>query len=450
MDSIQMIHDYHENTKHPFPRFANSLGYLDWDTQPNPFRRFEGAELILLPFQTKDETPLYEDIFHLGGVAPQPLSLESIGKFLEYSLTLSAWKQFGDSKWALRVNPSSGNLHPTEGYLILPTLEKINPLPGVYHYAPKEHGLEKRGEFSKDTWAHLPQDVFLVALSSIYWRESWKYGERGFRYCQHDCGHAFMALSVATRMLGWRLHLLPNIDDEVLATLLGLNRKDAFHGGEEESPDLLAVVHLNSTTQNIQEVSSDFVDGVVSGSWYGAANQLSQSHHDWEAIEEAHQASVKPKTTLAVADFQEGERYPVDYPKAFSSYQVIQKRRSAVAMDGETQLSKEAFYQMLMRVGFPFREIPWTPKIHLGLFVHRIQGLPPGLYGLIRREPLEKIFKAAMHPHFLWEKPSSCPERLGLYLLQEGDFRDVAKMVSCGQDIAGDGAFSLGIQVNNG
>ena len=32
---------------------------------------------------------------------------------------LSAWKAYGGNRWALRCNPSSGNLHPTEGYLLL-------------------------------------------------------------------------------------------------------------------------------------------------------------------------------------------------------------------------------------------------------------------------------------------------------------------------------------------
>src|SRR5437660_12483691 len=38
--------------------------------------------------------------------------------------------------------------------------------------------------------AAFPEDSFLVGLSSIHWREAWKYGERAFRYCQHDVGHA--------------------------------------------------------------------------------------------------------------------------------------------------------------------------------------------------------------------------------------------------------------------
>ena len=36
----------------------------------------------------------------------------------ELALGLSAWKEYGGSRWALRCNPSSGNLHPTEAYVV--------------------------------------------------------------------------------------------------------------------------------------------------------------------------------------------------------------------------------------------------------------------------------------------------------------------------------------------
>jgi hypothetical protein len=46
---------------------------------------------------------------------------------------------------------------------------------------------------------------------------------------------------------------------------------------------------------------------------------------------------------------------------------------------------------------------------------------------------------------FLWEKPEACPEQLDLFLLKRGDYRNTSKSVSCGQDIAADGCFSLGM-----
>ncbi len=47
-------------------------------------------------------------------------------------MALSAWKQHGASKWSLRVNPSSGNLHPTEAYAILPSIAAGKNLQGAH------------------------------------------------------------------------------------------------------------------------------------------------------------------------------------------------------------------------------------------------------------------------------------------------------------------------------
>ena len=116
------------------------------------------------------------------------------------------------ARWALRVNPSSGNLHPTEGYLVCGPIDGLSPRPFVAHYAPREHALELRAVLPAAVWARLaarlPPGALLVGLTSIHWREAWKYGERAFRYCQHDVGHALGALAVAAAALGWRARLL--------------------------------------------------------------------------------------------------------------------------------------------------------------------------------------------------------------------------------------------------
>ena len=56
----------------------------------------------------------------------------------------------GGNRWALRSNPSSGNLHPTEGYLLIRQTPEMLLPPGFYHYAPKEHALEHRMSSSND------------------------------------------------------------------------------------------------------------------------------------------------------------------------------------------------------------------------------------------------------------------------------------------------------------
>ena len=46
--SDSLVAGYHDRTKHHFQRFAPSLGYLDWSTQPDPFRRYDGVPLVRL------------------------------------------------------------------------------------------------------------------------------------------------------------------------------------------------------------------------------------------------------------------------------------------------------------------------------------------------------------------------------------------------------------------
>jgi hypothetical protein len=95
------------------------------------------------------------------------------------------------------------------------------------------------------------------------------------------------------------------------------------------------------------------------------------------------------------------------------------------------------------RQTMPWDSISWRPRIHIGLFVHRVDGLAPGLYALARDPDKVEALKDVMHSQFGWYPVPGCPPELPLYLLQKGDCQKLAATVSCGQDIAGDGAFSL-------
>src|SRR5213079_34077 len=158
-----------------------------------------------------------------GAVAARPLGRDTVAVLFELALGLSAWKQYGTSRWALRCNPSSGNLHPTEGYALLPALPGLDA--GVYHYVSRDHLLERRctlaGAAADQLAAHLPDGTFLIGLSSIHWREAWKYGERAFRYCQHDVGHALAAIRMAAAVLGWSARLVDSAGDSEVEGWLG-------------------------------------------------------------------------------------------------------------------------------------------------------------------------------------------------------------------------------------
>ena len=204
-----VIRDYHRRTKHALTRYARGPQGLDWPNQPDPFRTFRGASRHAFGLGADGLEASFAALSRPGELAPSPLDEAAVGVLFEVSLGLAAWKSYGGARWALRCNPSSGNLHPTEGYLLCPDLPGLGR--GVYHYAPGDHALERRAEPEPGTgrWnGAFPGGGVLVGLSSIHWREAWKYGERAYRYCQHDVGHALAAVRYAAAALGWRATLL--------------------------------------------------------------------------------------------------------------------------------------------------------------------------------------------------------------------------------------------------
>lgn len=140
MKNITTVLEYHDRTKHRPARYAASLGYMDWATQPDPFRRYENAPLI--PLTHSELTPPYHLLFQKEALPTAPLCLESLSQLLRYSLGLAAIKSHGGSSWALRCNASSGNLQPTECYIIAPAIAGISDHATLSHYAPREHALE--------------------------------------------------------------------------------------------------------------------------------------------------------------------------------------------------------------------------------------------------------------------------------------------------------------------
>jgi len=94
----------------------------------------------------------------------------------------------------------------------------------------------------------------------------------------------------------------------------------------------------------------------------------------------------------------------------------------------------------------PWDAVGWPPHVHLAMFVHRVDGLAPGIYFFARSASAAAGFREATKSRaFAWERPADCPVDLPLYFLQKADCRRAAAQLSLGQAIAGDGAFSLGM-----
>jgi SagB-type dehydrogenase family enzyme len=447
-DSIaQDIIRYHEETKHHYDRYARSAGYMDWDNQPNPFRFYENTRTLGLPFLQEDPPARFADLFRRNHNAPLEFKIDTIAGFLELSLGLSAWKAAGTSQWSLRINPSSGNLHPTEAHLIIGGAQGLEG--GIYHYNPLLHALEQRALVPAQTWkdltTHMGCPGFMIAFSSIFWRESWKYGERAFRYCNHDVGHALAAISFAANLFGWKVTYLNGLPDQDLQTMLGFD-KIRFHSLEEEHPELMCWVHPCSSPDTPRSLSPTIISALRHIAFKGDPNQLSQQPVNWKIIYRAAALTRKPATAAASQQLFQSSEFRSDNIEQAAA-EIIRQRRSATAFDRRGSVTRKQFLSILdktlPRPGYaPFDADLGEPLLHLLLFVHQVEGLTPGLYFLIRNPKALDPIKGLTRSEFGWDPVE---ENFPLFRLATGDYRQQAMMVSCHQEIAGDSAFSLGM-----
>ena len=140
---------------------------------------------------------------------------------------------------------------------------------------------------------------------------------------------------------------------------------------------------------------------------------------------------------------------PLPSSSAQSAAAIIRHRRSAQSYDGATPIPRDAFLRMLdallpRNMGGPWGLLNDQPRLHPILMVHRVEGFTPGLYVMPRRAQAEQMLRAALNTDFAWRSVTA-NSHPPLFLLAEGDCRGLAREVSCNQDIAADGAFSLGM-----
>src|SRR5438874_7207503 len=108
--------EYHGSTKNSVESLRRAPHLLDWANMPDPFRHYEGVPVLDLPADPPaPEIPMIDVLQGASGTTLAHDGPTFLSQSLFYSAAISASKlvpSTGD-KYALRVNPSSGNLHPT-------------------------------------------------------------------------------------------------------------------------------------------------------------------------------------------------------------------------------------------------------------------------------------------------------------------------------------------------
>ncbi len=423
---------YHLRTKHHLDRYAAGPGTLDWDAQPDPFRQWPEAAEIPLPRRAGELATAWDALAEPRPTVP--FSRDSLGDLLQLCVAITAWKGYGTTRWSLRAHPSSGNLHPTETYLIARGVADLAD--GLYHYQPRDHALELRagGEAAPGGPA-----AFL-GFTSIHWREAWKYGERAFRYCQLDMGHVLAAVAYASALFGWRPRLVA-LPAKRLAALLGTDRAADFQGVEAEEAEVLLALH--------HDAGEPLSEPPAWSEWHGHASLLDPRHlYQWPVIEEVAEATRGVLPLLPEVSEHQPVPLPSPLPLAGEgakplAARVILQRRSAQAFDGESLMPRAVFRRLLaglMPGGSPVWELwPHAPRVHPVLLVHRVEGVAPGVYCLARTPAARTALARAMRESFEW---TAVDPELPLYRLVAARAGKAARTLSCHQDIAFHGALA--------
>jgi SagB-type dehydrogenase family enzyme len=230
----------------------------------------------------------------------------------------------------------------------------------------------------------------------------------------HDIGHAWQALSLAARAIGCESSATGHFPDDEVAQLCRLH--------EDEWPML--IVQVRGASIPLREPDTR---GTI---WYGGhANQLSKETIAYPSIDGIHTAAKLSNhgyRGISAAELGPTGSGEITLPPPASSRssfgEVARLRRSALDFQGGSQFMSLAQLSAILAVTArpPLADFAGARFIQLYLYVHRVEGLQPGVY---------------RH----W------PERRELERIGSGDQRVAAAGLSLGQDLAGNAcvAFSM-------
>jgi SagB-type dehydrogenase family enzyme len=209
-------------------------GELDWTSKPETYKTYPSAPPTPLSSpQTSDGTPIWDVLQRRRSIRryrDTPLNESELSQLLWASQGITLAR----GGYGFRTAPSAGALYPVETYLVVNSVEGIEP--GVYHYNIPEHGLEqlKAGDYSAEiARAALDQEMaqranVVFVWTGVFGRSKWKYHQRAYRYVYLDAGHIAQNLALAAEALGLGSCQIAALYDEEANELLGVD-------GAEES-----------------------------------------------------------------------------------------------------------------------------------------------------------------------------------------------------------------------
>lgn len=188
-------------------KVAQKTTFLEWDSQPSLFKHYPHF--------------CYR------------LSLHDIPAltWLSYLRCITAMRSVSQKPYYQLNVPSAGNLQPLEIYVQIRNVTGV--LCGIYHLNVISEQLVLIQEIEGDGVEHCVGiqnrfNGFIVMVSIVPFRCSWKYGLRAWRYCYLDLGHQIGALCSTARHFGLELTKMLQMDGAGLNRMMGMGEDECI------------------------------------------------------------------------------------------------------------------------------------------------------------------------------------------------------------------------------
>lgn len=219
---MQIFHDKTEITlKNSFEQTA----FIDWRTQPRNYKRYP-------EFFRRYKIDEFDEL-----------------KFIKNFGKITQTKKYGKEEISLRTNPSAGGLYPCEVYIQIRGVKGF--LSGIYHYEPLEDNLVLIHELSNDGLEYYfeknKQYRFVILISNVYFRSSWKYENRAIRYLLLDTGHQIGSIYSSLKLENIDFKIEFEFDRNLI------NESFGFEGFEFFQVAILSEFHKEKETKPLRE-----------------------------------------------------------------------------------------------------------------------------------------------------------------------------------------------------
>ncbi len=429
--TIPLAEYYHEKTKHSRTSLMVKTGGLDWSTQPRVFKDYPPGPRLALPRKflesaTSTGAAIDSRRRKVLSLTPGKMSLREFSTLLHMTNGITAAKRYPGLTYYLRSAPSAGALYPTVTYVLVNQVEGVEP--GLYHYGVKAHELRRlRGgselvaELARACSSrHLVRNAGAVFLfSSIYFRSSWKYGQRAYRYCLMDAGHVAENLMLAAAALGYASVPIGRFDDR------GVNRFLGLDDGKEGALLLVPVGQASTKAPPTEEPAFSARPRRLGGE----VNPLFLLAHGQTYLGLAGGGAGVRLPARKLEDKPSGMpviKLPREFPEGAALFPTIQRRRSARRWlrQGMTlkQLSSVLYYAFGLKNAkcdpAPDPSVEASHLLRVYIIVNAVQGLDPGVY----------YYRRLTH---------------ALSLIKKGDFRYRSYAIALFQEVVGNSGVAI-------